>query len=85
MKIELLYDKLAGPARRALETLCLATVKDLAKYPRSAIAELHGIGPSALKTVAAELAAQGLAFKVEGKTSSRMGRGAYANIVVPRP
>jgi uncharacterized protein YdhG (YjbR/CyaY superfamily) len=62
MKIEELYRKLSAPARRALQSLGLSSVEDLARFDRSAIAELHGVGPNALKTIEAELAALKLGF-----------------------
>lgn len=65
MKAELLYGKLAAPARRALEDLGLRRVEDLAKISRASLAGLHGIGPSALATISEELAALGRGFLFE--------------------
>lgn len=62
MNIDELYRKLSAPARRALQSLRPSSVEELARYDRSAIAELHGVGPNALKTIEAELAALKLGF-----------------------
>jgi uncharacterized protein YdhG (YjbR/CyaY superfamily) len=66
MNIDGLLSKLSAPARRAIEALKLKRLEDLARYARARIAELHGIGPAALKVIEAELSAQGLGFKDEG-------------------
>ncbi len=57
MKIEVLLDKLPGPARRAIEGLGLKKVEELARFPEADIAMLHGIGPKALHLMTEELAA----------------------------
>jgi uncharacterized protein YdhG (YjbR/CyaY superfamily) len=62
MNIDELYRKLSAPARRALQSLRPSSVEELARFDRSAIAELHGVGPNALKTIEAELAALKLGF-----------------------
>ncbi|MHC1698579.1 MAG: DUF1801 domain-containing protein [Geobacteraceae bacterium] len=55
MKIELLYEKLATPARRALQTLHLSEIEDLSKFEKEMISELHGIGPHAVKVIEREM------------------------------
>ena len=62
MKIEVLYEKLAAPAQRALQTLRLAAVEDLSKYTRERISELHGIGPSALRVIEQEMTSLNITF-----------------------
>lgn len=62
MTIELLYEKLAAPAQRALRALNLAELKDLARHERAEIENLHGIGPNALKIIDKEMKAAGLSF-----------------------
>lgn len=69
MDIATLYGKLAAPARRALEALNLRTVEELAGRSREELAALHGIGPGALRTIEAELEAQGLALSRRGPGS----------------
>lgn len=66
MELELLYGKLAAPARRALEELKPRKVEDLAKRTEAELAGLHGIGPSALEAIKAELKALGLGLKDDG-------------------
>jgi uncharacterized protein YdhG (YjbR/CyaY superfamily) len=63
MKIAELYGKLSAPARRALQELKLKEVAQLSRYTRAEIAGLHGIGPSAMKIIEAELASMNVAFK----------------------
>ena len=53
---------LAAPARRALVDAKIVTLAGLAKRTRASIAELHGMGPSALRSLDAELRRRGLAF-----------------------
>lgn len=54
---------LAAPARRALVDAKIVTFAGLAKRSRDSIAELHGMGPSALRSLDAELRRRGLAFR----------------------
>jgi hypothetical protein len=58
-------DKVAAPARRALEAAGLTTLKKLAAAQESEVAELHGMGPNALAVLRSELEDSGLAFKRE--------------------
>ncbi len=66
MKLEELYGKLAAPAQRALDGLGLKKVEDLAKRSEAELAGLHGIGPTALVAIKAELKALGLELKDDG-------------------
>jgi len=59
VKIEILLDKLGAPARRAIEGLGVKKVEDLARYSDEAIGALHGVGPSAMATIRAELSGLG--------------------------
>jgi uncharacterized protein YdhG (YjbR/CyaY superfamily) len=63
MGIDGLLEKLASPAKRALEALKLKSIEALAKYRKDELAALHGIGPSALRTIEAEMAKSGIKFK----------------------
>lgn len=54
---------LSAPARRALENAGIKTLKQLAKYSEKEILALHGIGPSAIPKLKAELKKNGLAFR----------------------
>lgn len=53
---------LAAPARRALESAGIKTLKQLANYSAKEILALHGIGPSAIPKLEAELKKAGLKF-----------------------
>ncbi|HUX40086.1 MAG TPA: DUF1801 domain-containing protein [Rectinemataceae bacterium] len=71
-----LLSRLAAPARRALETLGLDTIKDLARHDRGEIADLHGMGPNAMALVDSALRENGLGFgesKAKAKTASAPG------------
>jgi len=71
MKIAALYEKLPGPAQRALAGLRLSKVEDLAKHTRTSVAGLHGIGPSAMRIIEEELVCLDLAFKSEGRIKGK--------------
>lgn len=61
--IQIPFNKLAAPARRALKNAGYENLKQLAKMRESDVATLHGIGPSALDVLRRELAANNLSFK----------------------
>jgi len=54
---------LAAPARRALTVAHVHALEDLTHHRRSAIADLHGMGPNAMQRLDVALRAQGLAFR----------------------
>lgn len=66
MEMAQLYAKLAAPAQRALDGLGLKRVEDLAKRSEGELGELHGIGPTALAAIKAELKALGLELRDDG-------------------
>ncbi|HQZ21096.1 MAG TPA: hypothetical protein PLW39_02390 [Thermoflexales bacterium] len=55
--------KLAAPAQRALASAGIANLQDLRKFTEAEIANLHGIGPNALKALKEAMAKNGLEFK----------------------
>jgi predicted flap endonuclease-1-like 5' DNA nuclease len=57
--------KLAAPAQRALASVGITRLAQLSKFSAAEIAQLHGIGPNALKQIRAAMAAQGLSFKAK--------------------
>jgi hypothetical protein len=59
-------DRLAAPARRALEAAGYTTLEQLAEVREREIADLHGMGPNALEKLRKILAEHGLSF---GETS----------------
>lgn len=60
-----LPDKLASPARRALSGAGYVRLEQLTKISEAELAQLHGIGPNAIKQLRDALAAKGLAFAEE--------------------
>ncbi len=60
------FERLAAPARRALGGIGVRELADLSNHTYSGIAELHGIGKNALRSIQDELAGRGLAFADEG-------------------
>jgi hypothetical protein len=56
-------DGMSAPARRALQSLGIDSVKKLARHPEREIMALHGMGPSSLPKMKAALKAAGLGFK----------------------
>jgi DNA-directed RNA polymerase alpha subunit len=53
---------LSAPARRALENAGIKTLKQLSKFSEKQILELHGMGPSSIPKLKAELKKEGLSF-----------------------
>jgi len=58
--------KLASPAQRALAGAGITRLEQVAEMSEAELAQLHGIGPNALKTLRQALADQGLSFRPEG-------------------
>lgn len=54
---------LSAPARRALASQSIQTLRQLATYTEQEILALHGIGPTTLPILRAALKAEGLSFK----------------------
>ena len=50
----------SAPATRALAAAGITTLEDLSRHPRSDIARLHGVGPTALEIWKAALDASGI-------------------------
>jgi uncharacterized protein YdhG (YjbR/CyaY superfamily) len=65
MKTTDLFGKLGAPAQRALESAGIIKLSDFGKYSRKEIADLHGIGPSALRLIEGWLKESGKTFKAE--------------------
>jgi DNA-directed RNA polymerase alpha subunit len=60
------FDQLAAPARRALDGAGYATLQQLAEASESEVADLHGMGANALRTLREILAEDGLSFRDDG-------------------
>ncbi|MFB3388819.1 hypothetical protein [Flavobacterium sp. LAR06] len=58
-----LLSSLSAPARRALENKEIETAHDLSKYSKQEIMSLHGIGPSSIPKLLAELKKHSLNFR----------------------
>lgn len=54
---------LSAPARRALESKNIITLKQLTTYTESELLQLHGLGPSTIKQLRILLKKVGLHFK----------------------
>jgi hypothetical protein len=54
---------LAAPARRAMESHGIKTLKKLSTFSEAEILEFHGMGPGSLPKLRAELKKAGLSFK----------------------
>jgi DNA-directed RNA polymerase alpha subunit len=64
MKIEILLERLASPARRALLNADIKTLEEFAKYTEREIFSFHGIGKNALAVIKATLDEHGLSLKI---------------------
>ncbi len=56
---------LGAPARRALENNGISTLKQLSRFTESQILALHGMGPSSIPKLRAELRKVGMRFRKE--------------------
>jgi len=54
---------LSAPARRALESKGIDSLKKLSSYSEADLLKLHGMGPSSLPTLKSVLKEKGLSFK----------------------
>ncbi len=63
MKIEILLDKLAAPAQRAVVNTGFKTLEELASHTEGEILRLHGIGKNAMAVIRATLDEHGLALR----------------------
>ena len=57
------FARLSKPAQRALMESGIFTERDLARWSRGEVAQMHGIGPSAFPVLERALADAGLRFK----------------------
>ena len=58
-----IFAQVSAPARRALETKGITTLKQLSKYTEHEIASLHGMGPSTMKKLITKMTENALSFK----------------------
>lgn len=57
------FPKIGSPATRALEAAGYTNLKQLTKLTQAELAQLHGMGPKALRILSEALKADGLSFK----------------------
>lgn len=62
MQIEILLQKLAKPAQRAIQNAGITTIEQLSGYSEKEITELHGIGKNAMVNIKQTLKEYGLTF-----------------------
>ena len=62
MHIEVLLNKLATPAQRAILNAGISTIEQLSKYSEKEVSELHGIGKNAITIIKQTLNENGLTF-----------------------
>jgi DNA-directed RNA polymerase alpha subunit len=65
MKIDVVLDRLAGPAKKALMDAGFRTLEELAKNTEPELLGLHGIGKSAMTVIKSTLKEYSLALKRE--------------------
>ncbi|MFO0357929.1 MAG: hypothetical protein ACK50A_13330 [Sphingobacteriaceae bacterium] len=58
-----ILNSLAAPARIALESINIYSLKQLSKYSEKEILNLHGVGPSTIPKLKKALIEAGLSFK----------------------
>ena len=66
MEINILLQKLAQPAQRAILGAGITTLEQLSEMTETEIYNLHGIGKNAMKTIQVTLQEHGLALKSPG-------------------
>lgn len=62
MDLNILLQKLAKPAQRAIQNEGITTIEQLAKYSEKELSELHGIGKNAMNIIKQTLIENGLLF-----------------------
>lgn len=69
------FPKIGSPATRALEAAGYTNLKQLTKVTEAELAQLHGMGPKALRILSEALKAEGLSFKPgkAGETLKKKG------------
>ncbi len=68
LRVEILLEKLAVPAQRAIRGAGVETLEQLSRMTREEALAMHGIGQKATRLVEATLAEYGMAFSAERKT-----------------
>jgi DNA-directed RNA polymerase alpha subunit len=62
MDIDILLQKLAKPAQRAIQNEQITTIEHLSNYSEKEFSELHGIGKNAMNIIKQTMSEHGLSF-----------------------
>jgi DNA-directed RNA polymerase alpha subunit len=62
MNIDILLQKLAKPAQRAIQNEGITTIEQLSKYSEKEFSELHGIGKNAINVIKRTMDENGITF-----------------------
>lgn len=62
MHIDVLLNKLAKPAQRAILNAGISTIEQLSKFSEKEVSEIHGIGKNAIIIIKQTLHENGLTF-----------------------
>lgn len=57
--------KISKPAQRALDSINVKTLEDVARYSEAELLELHGFGPKGIRILREAMDEHGLKFKNE--------------------
>lgn len=76
--------KLAAPARRALAAAGITYLEQLTRVSEAELAQLHGMGPNAIRTLQIAMTERGLKF-AQGNASKGVAGRANRNIKRRKP
>ncbi|MDF2530710.1 MAG: hypothetical protein K0Q65_291 [Clostridia bacterium] len=62
MEIDIMLQKLAKPAQRAIQNAGITTIEQISEYSEKEFLELHGIGKNAMSIIKLVLDENGLTF-----------------------
>lgn len=62
MDIDILLQRLAKPAQRAIQNEGITTLEQLSKYDENEFSQLHGIGNKAMSIIKQIMSENGLSF-----------------------
>lgn len=65
MDIDILLQKLAKPAQRAIQNEEITTIEHLSKYSEKEFSELHGIGKNAMNIIKRIMSENGITFSLK--------------------
>jgi DNA-directed RNA polymerase alpha subunit len=62
MEIDIILQKLAKPAQRAIQNAGITTIEQISEYSEKEFLKLHGIGKNAMSIIKLALVENGLTF-----------------------